>query len=71
MIPPDLIPQYLPLDDSVLLMLGTLPVIIIPSMFLRRVEASSEPQGPSGGSSGIDGLTQGVNREVPGHLLVS
>lgn len=53
---PDLIPQYSPLDDSVLLLLGTIPVLILPSMLPKRAEAPSEVHAPAGRSSGIGEL---------------
>lgn len=42
MVSPEFIPQHLPLDNSVLMLLGTMPVPILPSMSLKRAEASSD-----------------------------
>lgn len=52
---------------TVLMLIGAVPVFLIASTFLERVEASAELQAPLGGSLGIGKLTLGL----PGLLLVS
>lgn len=54
---PYLIPQYPLLNDSMLMLLGTMPAIILSSMLSKRAEAPSEVHAPAGRCSGVGELT--------------